>query len=253
MNYENLQFEVSTIATRAGNVLLELQPRAREQQLFGKDFVTDADSSSHKLICSWLSRLTPNIRIYSEEGDEEFVQTNDPQWIVDPLDGSVNYFHQDFAWGVSIALSVEGKTKLAAVNLPALRQLVVGGPVNGTSTAMLEVRKDTDLARAQIWTDWPKANQNKTLKIFGKLSNASLYPQLRLCTTYSLLMVAFGKIAGYIHPGPKPEDFSAAALFVERAGGIVTDLKGQPWTPWSNSIVASCTRKLHEKLLDILS
>jgi len=76
-----------------------------------------------------------------------------------------------------------------------------------------------------------------------------LYPQIRLCSTASLMAVATGKICAYVHPHPAPEDFAAGALIVEKAGGKVTDLQGKPWDIFSKSIVAS-NGILHEEILN---
>ena len=65
------------------------------------------------------------------------------------------------------------------------------------------------------------------------------------------MAVASGKISGYILPKPEPFDIAAAALIIERAGGMVTDINGSPWSPFSGSLVAT-NKVIHEKLLHTL-
>jgi myo-inositol-1(or 4)-monophosphatase len=67
----------------------------------------------------------------------------------------------------------------------------------------------------------------------------------------SSMMVASGKADGYILYRPKPCDIAAAGLIVEEAGGKVTDLEGNPWTPYSRSFVAT-NGKIHDELLSRL-
>lgn len=66
-----------------------------------------------------------------------------------------------------------------------------------------------------------------------------------------MMWVALGRIDAFIHTEPKPFDIAAAGLIVEMAGGRVTNLSGQPWTPFSTSIVASNSH-VHDELLTLL-
>jgi len=111
----------------------------------------------------------------------------------------------------------------------------------------LGVRKESQLSEARIWTDWGKESK-EALSLFPRMAEISMKPQIRLCSTASLMAVASGKISAYIHPHPAPEDFVAGAFIVEKAGGKVTDLKNKPWSISSDSIVAS-NGILHDEIL----
>jgi myo-inositol-1(or 4)-monophosphatase len=218
-----------------------------------EDLVTNGDLQSNQLIIKRLKSLTPDVNIFSEEDEKEMTETNKPCWIVDPIDGTYNYFHQLQEWGVSIALAINGRTKIAGVYLPAIGRLkvLIESGVQFFD-ASLRVREDTDISHAQIWTDHIKGPAEPVIDIFTKLTKHTTCPQIRLCATYSLLNVAYGNITGYVHPAPKPEDIAAAALIVEKAGGKVTDIQGNPWTPFSKSIVAT-NGLLHDQLLSVLN
>ncbi|MFH1401480.1 MAG: inositol monophosphatase [Parcubacteria group bacterium] len=238
------------IAEKAGEVLLKLQKDVRKLEKDRKDFLTDADLKSNNIITSMLKSLNPEIPIYSEENGETLIG-NGKIWVVDPLDGTVNFFHQDYLWGVSIALVENGKTVLGVVYLPALSQMfgtVKGGEIILKGNMLFGVRKEDKLSEAQIWTDWGK-DSDEALSLLPELKKISLYPQMRLCATASLMAVTAGKICAYIHPHPAPEDFAAGALIVEQAGGKVTDLQGKPWNVFSTSIVAS-NKMLHKEILN---
>jgi myo-inositol-1(or 4)-monophosphatase len=252
VNYELASFLIPAISL-VGERLLAFQPQATKTEIRKKDFVTSADNMSDKLLRAKINFIQTGAKIHSEEDGIELQETNARLWIVDPLDGTINYFHQDSVWGISVALVEKKQTQAGFVCLPALGQIfcctrnrVVKAPI------ALKVCGDTDLGQAQIWMDHMKGRAEPIVDLFGKLTRATTCPQIRLCATYSLMQVATGKIAGYVHPGPKPEDFSAAALFVEKAGGRVTDFDGRPWNPFSKSIVAT-NSLLHDQLLEVIN
>lgn len=251
MSNQKLLLPIIKIIKKAGQVLLEIQQEAKEIKKERKDFLTEADLRSHSLISERLQELTPEIPIYSEEGEVSIDGTKKAIWVVDPLDGTFNFFHQDVFWGISIAFVENQQTQLGVIYLPALNQLAGATKESDIITEgrgiALKVRTDTDLSRAQIWLDWGKASK-AVLSILPKIAAVSLYPQIRLCATASLMAVATGKITAYILPQPAPEDFAAGALIVERAGGRVTDLLGNPWMLLSDSIVAS-NGVLHNRIL----
>lgn len=258
MNFEKLLPQVIKIIQKAGQALLETQPKVEKIEKKGKDFLTSADLKSDSLIFQELRALTPEIPIYSEENEEKVkkeIMWKEIMWIVDPLDGTINYFHQDNFWGVSIALVENQKTQLGVVYLPVLNQLVgvtrEGKIIRKGNISSWGVRTDTRLSKGQIWTDWAKESIESTLSVFSKLAKSGLSPQIRLCCSASLLMVASGRISAYIHPQPGPEDIAAGCLIVERAGGYVTDLTGKAWTPFSTSILAS-NSLLHDQIFEVL-
>jgi len=229
------------------------QPQAREIGKEEKDFLTDLDLKSHLILSKGLRKIASEIPVYSEEGEGRIEKTKGKSWIIDPLDGTVNFFHQDVFWGLSVALVEDQRTQLGVIYLPALKQLAGvtrEGKVFTKGNIVLEVRKGKDISKAQIWLDWGKESE-AVLSILPKIKRISLYPQIRLCCTASLLAVAGGKISAYIHPHPAPEDIAAGCLIVEKAGGRVTDLDGNPWTPFSDSIVAS-NGLLHNQILEAL-
>ena len=252
---EILEASVQAIAEAAGKMLADRHGWIREDAeiVDRKQFTTKSDLLSHGLIARKLQNLTPNIMVYSEEDNVDLAKTNDWLWVIDPLDGTINFFHELCEWGVSIALVHNQKTELGTVFIPQdwfMFSARANSPVIKPIRA--ELYKNTDLALAQIWTDHIKGPADPVIEIFGKLTRHTLCPQVRLCCTASMMAVAMGKIAGYVHPAPKPEDFAAAALIVEKAGGRVTDLQGNDWNLFSKSIVAT-NGLLHDELLNVLN
>ncbi len=241
--------KVIEIAEEAGAVLLKLQKDVKEIPQNRKDFLTDADLKSNDLITLRLRSLDPDIPIHSEENDQPLISKG-RIWVVDPLDGTINFFHQDCLWGVSIALAENGKTILGAVCLPALSQAfgaTSDGQLIARGEASLGIRKESRLSEALVWADWG-GELGATSLLLKKIRSMSLALEGRGCATASLMAVATGKICAYIHPHPTPEDFSASGLIVEKAGGKGTDLQGKPWDIFSKSIVFS-NGILHESIM----
>ncbi len=241
-------------AQQAGRIVRVAQPRALQLQSF-KDFLTAQDLKSEELIARVLANFDPTIPMFSEErgGTRE-----ERMWVVDPIDGTVNYFHQGVDdWGISIALVEGGKTQCGAIYFPGSeevclsRQGAAAERCKGIAFSPLWVSREKRLAQAQVWTDWAKGQPERTLSIFERLSCHTLYPQIRLCFTAAMMHVARGRIDGYVHCGPEPFDQAAAGLIVQNAGGTVTDMEGKPWHPFSKSIVAT-NGLIHEELLEVI-
>lgn len=239
-----------------GRYLLKTQTMVTRLESM-KDFVTSADLGSEKIIAVRLARIDPFAELYSEEsfGDNPHKEL----WVVDPLDGTVNFFHGDDLWGVSIARVSGDSTRFGVVYLPkkGVLMAVMRNPASSTGFEWIEnqnahVSDGDSLASSQVWTDWCGYDKPKTLSVLAALNEATLYPQIRLCATNALLMVATGKIEGYVHPGPTPFDIAAACLIVEACGGRVTDMEGKPWTAFSKAIVAT-NGHIHDKVLQLVN
>lgn len=257
MDYEESLDLVVKIAEKTGRSLLRIQPEVVEIEKEGKDFLTTADLKADSIICKGLKRIAPDIPIYSEEGEERLENIQEPRFIEDPLDGTINFYHQDVFWGISIALVENQEIQLGVIYLPALKQLIGVTRSAGRKGRLIQkgkisfgVRKDNDITKAQIWTDWAK-KPGITVPMFSKIAKHSFRPQVRMSCSAALLWVASGRISGFVHGSIGPEDGAAGSLIVEEAGGRVTDLDGNPWTPFSESIVAS-NGILHDQILEAL-
>src|SRR3989338_346942 len=108
-------------AIHAARVLTRMQLKSRRLES-RKDFLTDADLKSEEIILRTLAAEYPNIPVLSEEkGGIEIKEGY--LWVIDPIDGTINFFLQDDHWGISIALVENGRTVAGVVYLPAKRQM----------------------------------------------------------------------------------------------------------------------------------
>lgn len=251
-------------AVDAGQLLVTMQPKSRRLES-RKDFLTDADLVSERTILSILATEYPEIPSLSEEkgGDES---SEGYLWVIDPVDGTINFFLGDDHWGVSIALMENGHSLAGVVYLPARKQLFTASHDttskmhsvgNGDAVADLRVSEEDNLANSQFWFGWGKERREgddhkEVCDAIAKLDRCTLYPQIRNSATADMMMVASGKIQGYVFLNPDSFDIAAAGLIIERAGGKVTDKDGRSWRPFVRSLVAS-NGVLHDELLSIIA
>ena len=241
-------------AVTAGSVLMNTQQEAKDLVTY-KDFLTRADIDSDFILQHYLNKEYPSIRYSSEEAE---LKDGKHGWIVDPLDGSWNFFRQDDTWGISIAYTENGLAKAGVVYLPKKRQLFL------TDGKQVQVKQQTHpnvlpigiskrgvLKECSVWTDHNKKDPRLTTSLFEILTRYTRYPQIRLCCTASMMAVVMGNIDGYIHPAPEPFDHAAAGLILKTIGGEVTDFDGSPWHPFSKSLVAS-NGIIHKELLKLV-
>ncbi len=245
--FSQLEAVLPRIAQDAGIMLLQMQEEVQVIDQSYKDFVTDADLKSEEFIIRELKREFPGIPTYAEESGGS-PKTEGPLWVIDPIDGTVNFAHCDDHWSVSIALAVDGKSIAGAVDIPKQEMSFYADYAMERYSSGLS--KTSRLKDAHIWTDWAP-DVDRTVLTLKRLRESTLLPEIRLSCTASMAALVIGKIDGYVHINPTPFDFAAMALVVEKFGGTVTELDGSPWNAFSKSIVAS-NGLLHDQILRIV-
>lgn len=258
-NTKKLLETMGEAVVTAGAMLISAQQSARELQTY-KDFLTSADTNSDVILRHYLLEKLPSIPYSSEETEIKDRKKGWKGWIVDPLDGSWNFFRQDDNWGISIGYIEKSQAKAGVVYLPGKNSIFLtdGEQVHARQfQTSLDMPLSIGLSRrdvlkgCSVWTDHNKKDPRLTTSIFQTLTKHTRYPQIRLCCTASMMALATGQIDGYVHPAPEPFDQAAAGLIIKTMGGEVTDLDGNPWHPFSESLVAT-NGLIHEELLKIL-
>ena len=255
MNHKELFAAATDVALEAGNLIVKIQSKSQEIKKDGKDFLTEADLASEKLILEKLGKLDPAIPFLSEEaGGEPCYQGL--QWIVDPVDGTMNYAFGDDTFGVSIALVEDSNTVFGVINLPRKGLLfsayrAQGAWLNGKP---VHVSSRSNLARARVYMDFPGKAEERApyMPFYEKISAKTLYPQSRGCVTAGLADVARGVVDAYVHVKDAVYDNAAGYLLVQEAGGKATRLNGEEINAFCTDIVAS-NGILHKEILSICS
>ena len=243
-------------ATSAGKVLRDGIDKIAWIKHKGEiNLVTEMDIKSEELIKAKILGAFPQHQILAEESD---VPKKDSRfrWIIDPLDGTTNYAHGFPAFCVSIALEIDGMVELGAVYDPLLDELFTGTRGGGAALngKQIDVSRETELDKSLLATGFPYDLRTSEANNFDHWNAMILRAQavrragsaaLDLCYT------AMGRFDGFWELKLHPWDVAAGALFVEEAGGKVTDLGGGPFSVYSKEIVASNGR-IHSQMVEIL-
>ncbi len=222
------------LARKAGEICLDLQSNLGDVKYkTAKDVVTIADVTSEKLIVDGLRAVFPTHSIRTEEAG--VIEGSDPRyrWIIDPVDGTVNFSRGIPLWGISIALHFEGKPLVAVVNLPKLGEMFTA--VKGQGTFMngkpVHVSREDNPTHAICSNgdfnvgDAQKINAQNS-KNFA--AEAIAFERVK-CLGSAVIegcFTACGRLDCFVMTMSYPWDIAAIALLVEEAGGRSTHIDG---------------------------
>jgi len=220
------------------------------------NLVTEADHAAEKAIFDVIQSDFPDHGILSEEAGA-IVQDTRYKWIIDPIDGTVNFAHGIPLCCVSIALEHEGSVIMGAVYNPFLHELFFAQKGWGASLndKNIQVSTQENVGASCLVTGFPYTYldmPNGPLTIFEKLIRKGI-PVRRLgSAAMDLCWVAAGRFDGFYEHKLQAWDSAAGWLIVEEAGGRVTDFNGQPYSPYQPHLLAT-NGHIHEDLLSIIN
>jgi myo-inositol-1(or 4)-monophosphatase len=220
------------------------------------NLVTEADHAAEKAIFDVIQSDFPDHGILSEEAGA-IVQDTRYKWIIDPIDGTVNFAHGIPLCCVSIALEHEGSVIMGAVYNPFLHELFFAQKGWGASLndKKIQVSSQENVGASCLVTGFPYTYldmPNGPLTIFEKLIRKGI-PVRRLgSAAMDLCWVAAGRFDGFYEHKLQAWDSAAGWLIVEEAGGRVTDFNGQPYSPYQPHLLAT-NGHIHEDLLSIIN
>jgi myo-inositol-1(or 4)-monophosphatase len=223
----------------------------------GDDFATVVDLALERQIATALVEVT-GIEVHGEEFGGPAVDS--PWvWVLDPIDGTFNYAAGSPMASILLALLHDGDPVAGLTWLPFTGErytAVAGGPLmkNAAPQPMLESAKLTDVlvgvgtfnanSRGRFPGRW-------RLAVIAELSRVSSRLRMHGSTGIDLAYVADGILGGAIIFGGQVWDHAAGVALVRAAGGIVTTLGGDPWTPGARSVLAAAPG-VHAEITEIL-
>jgi myo-inositol-1(or 4)-monophosphatase len=212
-----------------------------------RDLVTEWDRRAEEAILEVLREAAragriPDVPVLAEETGARGDVATGRRWLVDPLDGTVNFTHGLPLYAVSIALEDAGRPVVGVVSAPALgweffARRGGGAFMNGWP---MQVSGTRALDRAMLVTGFPY-DRAQTRHNFAEWEHFQVTAGAcrRLgAAALDLSMVARGWLDGYWESRLSPWDLAAGALLVEEAGGIVTDTRGGPFSSGKGEAVA---------------
>lgn len=245
-------------ATAGAEILRKYYGKKLDIKLKGKiDPVSQADRNSQKRIIQTIKDIFPDHGILAEEDgvneiNKEFC------WIIDPLDGTVNFIHSLPIFCVSIALKYKNDIISGVIYSPMTNEVFVsekskGAFLNGKKIKVSSIY-DTDSALAV--TGFPYYVREKSGRLIQNFENIMMITQgiRRLgSAAMDLAYVACGRFEFFWEEGLKPWDIAAGALIVKESGGIVTDYENSNDFLFKSTLLASNTRSVHKKVLEIIN
>jgi myo-inositol-1(or 4)-monophosphatase len=228
------------------------------------DLVTECDQKVEKLLVDGLKKFFKNHKFIGEESaadGQKTVLTDDPTWIIDPIDGTTNFVHKLPFIGICVGLYIKKEARIGIVFNPILDELYSarlgqgayknGFPIRVSGTE--ELNKSLVMLTLGVhnvkstpnWLDISLKN-NRTIAEKGIRGHRSLGS-----AAINMCFVAQGCADAYIEYGIHCWDMAAAALIITEAGGCVLDTTGKPFDLMSRRVLCASSEALAKSIADI--
>lgn len=244
------------VATRAGSMLSERRPPDLQVQATKSsptDVVTEMDTAAERLIVQGILAARPEDGLLGEEGARE-PGSSGVRWVIDPVDGTVNYLYGLPGWAVSVGAQVAGKTVAGVVVVPSAGETFVATRGGGATRngEPIRCRDGVALDQALVSTGFGYdrvRREHQARVLLGVLPRVRDIRRLGAFAA-DLCAVACGRLDAHYERGAKAWDLAAAALIASEAGVRVEGLSG---APAGEDFTLAATPALFPHLHDLLA
>ncbi|MFA6471761.1 MAG: inositol monophosphatase family protein [Candidatus Latescibacterota bacterium] len=250
-------FKTLTFAAReSGKIIRDHFGKQKDIMFKGRiNPVTNVDLLSEETIIEIIKSRYPDHDIITEESQIELAGSP-YRWIIDPLDGTVNYSHDYPVCAVSIALEINGTIEMGVVFNPIRGEFfhAVRGQGAYLNDQPIRVSNVDTLEKSLLATGFPydiRERRNNNLAQFNHLMMEAEGIRRDGSAALNLACTAMGRIEGYWEITISPWDIAAGILLVKEAGGEVTDLENRNLSIYKNQIVAT-NGLIHSELMEEL-
>lgn len=248
---------VAVEAAQAGGAqLMAWRDKFTVREKAPSDLVTDADFASQRAIQEIIAGRFPEHGFLGEEGLSITGQRPGVRWIIDPLDGTVNYAHSVPGYCVSIALEDAGRLRVGVVFDPIANELFTataggGAALNGRPIAVSRVTK---LADAMMVASFAAGVTRESPEITNFVEVLVQSQSLRRTgsAALNLAFVAMGRFDGYWATSTKAWDIAAGWLIVQEAGGVIAPFQNAELELDRPQFIAAAAPQLAAQLQQIL-
>ncbi|MDR1100892.1 MAG: inositol monophosphatase [Clostridiales bacterium] len=246
------------VSKQAGVQILEIQKGDMGTRSKGaNDVLTIADTTSEKTITDAISSAFPNDGIIAEEGSRKQSQTG-YTWVIDPLDGTLNFSRKIPLYAVSVGYLKDGKPKGGAMFIPAVSELFVcergnGAYLNGGKIKVSNNELADSLSTAEF-NNRSVESRNWLNDIHKNLMENTMNVEKLFSTVISLCYVACGRTELHCELECFLWDIMPAGLLIEEAGGKFTQIDGSPvdYSQMQKQCVLGTNGIIHDSALDLI-
>ena len=239
--------QVESLCVEVGDFQLQHWQSVKSGDIVDKglnQLVSFVDKESEQRLMDGLSAILPGSCFIGEEFNPDSVLSDEPTWIIDPLDGTTNFLHGLPVFAVSVALWDSGDTQLGMVHAPAMCETFTavrggGAYFNGRT---LQLEGEVSLSQSLIATGFPYYDFEKMapyLELLSDLMRATHGLRRMGSAAIDLAYTAAGRFDAFYEMGLAPWDVAAGALIVEEAGGFVSNFSGGHQVLFQREVVAA--------------
>jgi len=244
-------------AKEAGKIIVEsMKNKKIIDYKSAVNILTDTDLKAEKKILSVIKQKFSGHSFYTEENLGKKTNSNH-LWVIDPLDGTTNFFHSFPHFCVSIAHLCNGKVDLGVIFDPVKKELFYAEIGKGAflNDKEIKVSNTEKLSDSLLITGFAYERGEilkRNLGYIEKFFDAGIQGIRRTgSAALDLCYIACGRADGYWEFALKSWDHAAASLIITEAGGEITKINGEKYEVFKNDIIAS-NSKIHEQMLEVL-
>lgn len=244
--YLNKKFTVTAVnaALEAGKIIFGASKKPIRYSLKNRlDIQAAADFAAEHSIIKTIKQAFSDHDIFAEESGEDQSNNSDYLWVIDPLDGTINFSRGIEEYCIAIALVHKKKIVLSVIYQPATKKMYVaevgkGAYLNGKR---IRVSKEKNLINMLAATDNSSdpVQRSKNLFCLEALSSHVRHVRIMGSAALHLARVAEGSLDIYFRTKFNYWDVAAGILLIQEAGGRVTDFYGKPFTRAAEGMIAS--------------
>lgn len=221
------------------------------------NLVTEYDHKAEELIIGLLKKSDPNSHFLAEESGSSGNQDTPLLWVVDPLDGTVNFAHGIPLFSISIALQKEGELHSGVIYVPMLNELFVAEKGKGAylNNHRIQVSSTLSLTKSILATGFPyniRENPFDCIDHFIEILKLGIPIRRIGSAAIDLAYTASGRFEGFFEVGLSPWDCAAGVLLVEEAKGKVTDWDETPFNLYAKKPILATNGSIHQTLAKVL-
>jgi len=205
------------------------------------DLVTNVDLKAQEAVIAVLSRDLPGVQIIGEEKENEAV--SEEAIYLDPLDGTLNYFHGLDLFAVSIGYWAEKKPLAGVVYNPVGEELywALSGHGAFRNGEPIRVSRNRSLTQSFVATGWPydKGETSRALRSLERVLPPVQEVRVLGSSALAMCYLAAGVLEAYWEWGLSPWDVAAGVVIAQEAGGRISSPEGEPFKVESGAVLAS--------------